>query len=98
MKNYGKKSELVLVEWEDSRQPRSEWQYAKDIVLQNPTPVKCVSVGWVAYQDNNVISLAPNMGDIDPDDEDETFTQVSGVITIPIACVKKITPLEEMGS
>lgn len=89
MKNYGKDCDLVMVEWEDSRQPQPAWQHLGKI--PTPEPVKCISVGWVVHQDKAVISLAPNLGDVDAD----AAVQASGVISIPISCVTKITPLEE---
>ena len=94
MKNFSKKFQLVLVKWEDSRQPKPEWQFVDDI--QSPSPVSCASVGWVVHQDKSVLSLAPNIGDVDLDEED-SYTQVSGVIEIPISCVKSISVLEESG-
>ena len=92
MKNYKKDGDLVMVDWEDSRQPVSSWQFANDI--PDPSPVKCSSVGWVLHQDKSVISLAPNVGD---GDNDVDYTQVSGLIIIPISCVKEVTVLEAAG-
>lgn len=89
MKNYGKNCELVLVEWEDSRQPNPAWQHLGKI--PEPDSAKCTSVGWVIYQDKSVISLAPNLGDVDAD----AAVQASGVIIIPISCVTKVSALAE---
>lgn len=76
---------LVLVEWEDSRQPTSGWSY-----VQGFTPVnicRCVSVGWLIYDGVDKKVLAPNVGDT----EDEHNVQMSGVIHIPTRCVTRVT-------
>ena len=81
---------LVMAEWEDSRRPESEWTH-----LSKFTPgdaVRCVSVGWMIHDGEEVKVLAPNMGDIGDED---VQVQVSGVIRIPARCILKITTLIE---
>ena len=78
---------IVIVEWEDSRQPVSEWAYAADYEAASAVP--CVSVGWLIKDSKDVKVLAQNMGDID----DKNRSQVSGVMQIPARCVIRITPL-----
>lgn len=80
---------LVLVEWEDSRQPSAQWQ-----LLRGFTPsdiCRCTSVGWLVYDGVDKKVLAPNVGDI----EDEHNMQASGLIHIPTRCVTRIARVSE---
>ena len=82
---------LVMIEWEDSRLPESNWT-----LLSTFTPgaaVRCVSAGWMIHDGQDVKVLAPNMGDIGDEE-----VQVSGVIRIPARCILKITALNEISS
>ena len=79
---------LVMIEWEDSRQPSSSWRRLAD--LTNGGAVRCVSVGWL-LQDGKVKVLAPNMGDVEAGEA----MQVSGVVEIPERCVVKVSKLKE---
>ena len=52
----------ILVDWIDSAQPISAW-----IFLENKPRlevIQCVSVGWVVGETDEVLMLAPNLGDI----------------------------------
>lgn len=81
------KHQIVLVEWEDSRQPRPAWLRLSD--LPTPDIVRCQSVGWLVYDGDDVKMLAPNLGDIgDPEN-----AQASGVIQIPARCVVSVLTL-----
>lgn len=81
-----------MIEWLDSAQPISKWQYLSEYV---PTkPVNCVSVGFLIHNGKDVKALAPNMGEID----DKTSIQASGIIHIPTCSITKITALEEEGT
>ena len=80
--------QLVQIEWEDSRQPISEWRYLADYV--NPSVVSCLSAGWLINDGEFVKVLAQNLGDVD----DKENAQVSGVMQIPASCVKKIVRLD----
>ena len=81
---------LVLVEWEDSAQPLSGWRYLSD--FDGFRAVRCVSVGWLIHDGDDVKALAPNMGEID----DAERMQASGVIRILTRCVVAVKPLEEV--
>lgn len=67
---------LVLIEWEDSAKPVSDWQWVTDYKL--PKAVRCVSVGYLISDIGNSFALAPNLGDID-----QPEIQASGIIRIP---------------
>ena len=82
------KNRLVLIEWEDSSQPVSNWQFLSDI---KPEVVRIASVGWLAKDGKKVKALAPNVGGLDG----KCSAQVSGVISIPTRCVISITDLIE---
>ena len=92
--NVGEKSSfnacpLVMIEWEDSAQPIPAWSYLAS--FEAPGTIRCVSVGWMIRDDDQMKALAPNMGAID----DENSVQISGVIQIPTRCVLHVTPMAE---
>lgn len=80
---------LVMIEWEDSVQPRPAWEALAD--WKPCAPVRIASVGWLLKDGKRVKALAPNMGGID----EKATVQVSGVIHIPTSCVLKVTKLDE---
>src|SRR5215470_10149884 len=77
---------LVAVEWVDSAQPVSAWQWADDYEM--PQIVVCVSVGYLIAETDDAIALAPNLGDIGRE-----RIQASGIIRLPRPAVRKITEL-----
>ena len=85
-------ADLVIIEWEDSRQPNGAWKHLAE--AQQWAPVKCASVGWLVADDAQKKVLAPNMGDID----DASNIQLSGEIVIPTSCVLSVTRLTELTS
>jgi hypothetical protein len=73
----------ILVEWADSAQPISAWMF-----LENKPSleiIQCVSVGWVVGETDEVLMLAPNLGDI----ESGGSAQASGFIRIPKSAVTR---------
>jgi len=73
---------LVIIEWEDSRQPCGAWIWQDEVEVES---VKCQSVGWLITDNEDIKVLAPNRGDVSCE-----RSQVSGVFTIPTRCVIKI--------
>lgn len=71
------KPRLVLIEWLDSRQPESQWQYTSDV--KGGGHLVCRSVGWLLKDSKKTKVLAQNFGD--------DAQQVSGVMRIPTCCV-----------
>lgn len=67
---------LLVVEWEDSAQPVSAWQWTED--YQEPEILKCVSVGYLIAKTKTAIALAPNLGDVTREK-----AQACGIIRIP---------------
>lgn len=84
-------SPLVLIKWEDSRQPTSNWIRLSDLA-EHQKPVVCVSVGWLIRDTVEVKVICQNMGDIDREDE----MQTSGDHHDPARCVLSIQKLEEV--
>lgn len=78
---------LVMIEWVDSAQPQSSWKFLEDV--GTPESIHCVSVGWLVADGKTNKSVAPNMGNVNSPDS----MQVSGVITIPVCSIVKITIL-----
>lgn len=74
---------LVVIEWEDSAQPVSNWAWLDDHTWGEV--VKCRSAGWLIHDGADVKALAPNLGDLD-----SGSAQVSGVIRIPTRCITEI--------
>ena len=73
----------ILVEWIDSAQPIGAWMF-----LENKPSleiIQCVSVGWVVGETDDVLMLAPNLGDI----ESGGSGQASGFIRIPKSAVTR---------
>ena len=83
-KNKGEKYKLVRVEWEDSVQPVSEWQWAD--AYETPETFPCVSVGFLIAKTKRAVAIAPNLGDTE-----NLKCQASGVIRIPVSSIRKIT-------
>jgi len=52
--------------------------------------MKCCSVGWLVAENKNTKMLAPNVGDIDSDDN----IQASGFIRIPASAVTRQVVLD----
>lgn len=77
---------MVLIEWLDSRQPFSGWQFLED--LEMPKSCKCLSVGWLLEEDADRVVIAAHLGDM------SRGGQVMGVMAIPMRSVLKKTPLK----
>ena len=80
---------LVSIEWEDSRQPIANWVQLS--TLDQPTPIRCASVGWLIHDGADVKSVAANVGDLD----DEGSAQASSIIQIPTRCILRTVQLDK---
>ncbi|MGC1460069.1 MAG: hypothetical protein WA825_17465, partial [Steroidobacteraceae bacterium] len=49
---------LVLIEWEDSRQPAGSWTRLEGFALGDIC--RCASVGWLVHDGARKKALAPN--------------------------------------
>ena len=79
------KPRVVLVEWEDSAQALPKWQWLDDI--EEPSIVRCQSVGWLVHEDGRELRLAVSLGGNDAE------YQAAGIIAIPARSVLKVEPL-----
>lgn len=82
---------LVLIEWLDSGQPVSRWEYLSG--YERADALHCESVGWL-IQDDDTKVLAPNMGEIN----DPECIQACGLIRIPACAVIRIVRLRKYGT
>jgi len=80
------KFKIVKVEWEDSSQPISAWQWVDD--YQIPEAVRCISVGFLIADTKRSLAIAPNLGDVEKD-----RVQASGIIRIPRSAIRNIAEL-----
>ena len=51
---------LVLIECEDSARPVPAWQFLDEI--NDTSPVRCQSVGFLIHDGEDAVVLAPNVG------------------------------------
>lgn len=54
---------LILVEWQDSRQPCGGWQWINEV--GDPLPVLCRTVGWLAKETEEALLVVQSLGDVD---------------------------------
>lgn len=62
-------------------------------VLGPGAVIKCLSVGWLIHDGEDMKALAPHMGDLG----NEYSAQASGVIRIPARCITKVVKLDKPG-
>ena len=74
---------LLKVEWLDSARPSPEWIHISDFTPQKP--VQCISVGYLLFENDKVLAIAQNIGEIDC----VVNAQASGIIHIPICSITK---------
>ena len=92
------KCPLVRVEWLDSSQPISSWKFLSDYRDNPGRPLKCVSVGWMVRDDDDLKILVANFGGVENELDPERTLQACGVIQIPTCCVVRISALNERGT
>lgn len=81
---------LVIITWEDSRQPTGKWQHIEDLELQGVC--KIATVGWLLKDEPASKAIAQSVGGLGGDDD---CTQVCGIMVIPTSCVISIEKLVE---
>lgn len=72
-------TDLVYVEWIDSRASNGRWHHVEDMESK---PVLMKSVGWVLSETKDHIQIVPHLGDED--------SQGAGDMTIPKCAALKI--------
>ncbi|MBZ0211842.1 MAG: hypothetical protein K8F92_19620 [Hyphomicrobium sp.] len=86
------KCPLVIIRWQDSRQPCGSWRYLS--ALPPTTAVEVATVGWLLRDDPDVKVVCQNVGDLDHPQN----AQASGIMTIPTRCVLSVERLTEDGT
>jgi hypothetical protein len=81
---------LVIIRWQDSRQPCGQWRFLH--ALPEAKAVEVASVGWLVKDTEDVKVLCQNIGDLGFPDQ----AQASGIMTIPTRCVLSIERLTEV--
>ena len=71
---------LVVVRWLDSRRPATAWLRLSDFEPEGVCD--CLSVGYIIYENETQLAIAPNIADADSEDP-----QISGTIEIPVCAV-----------
>jgi len=77
---------MVRVDWLDAMSDDNTWQELDELAKQSLKPVTCV--GWILAEYKDNIILVSSF--------DEDAQMGGGGCTIPKACVKRITHLQEM--
>ena len=79
------KDKLVMVEWVDSfSYKEADWISRSDLL--DIDSCKCVSVGFIIYEDKKIVKIAASV-------IDGEGGQICGVMAIPKVAVKNITQL-----
>ena len=86
---------LVLIRWEDSRQPLSGWQHLSE--LDVPKTCECATVGWLLKDEPDRKVVAQSIGGIGDNDDSED-AQAGGIMVIPTRCVLSVEELEEVAA
>ena len=73
------------IEWLDSRQPSSGWQFAEGFEPESVVRVR--TLGFVMQEDEKAIAIAQSVA---YDGFRQPVTQISGVMTIPRVCILEI--------
>jgi hypothetical protein len=80
---------LVIIRWQDSRQPCGQWRHLS--ALPETSPVEVATVGWLLKDNADVKVVCQNVGDLEHPEK----AQASGIMTIPTRCVLSIERLTE---
>ena len=83
---------LVIVKWEDSRQPLVEWRHLAG--LEVPQVSEVATVGWLLRDEKHRKVVAQSIGGLGPNDH----PQATGIMVIPARCVISIESLEEVSA
>jgi hypothetical protein len=80
---------LVIIRWQDSRQPCGHWRFLS--ALPETSAVEVATVGWLVKNTADVIVVCQNVGDLAHPEK----AQASGIMTIPTRCVLSVERLTE---
>lgn len=80
---------LVIIRWQDSRQPCGHWRFLS--ALPETSAVEVATVGWLVKNTADVMVVCQNVGDLAHPEK----AQASGIMTIPTRCVLSVERLTE---
>ena len=80
---------LVIIRWQDSRQPCGHWRFLS--ALPETSAVEVATVGWLLKNTGDVMVVCQNVGDLAHPEK----AQASGIMTIPTRCVLSVERLTE---
>jgi hypothetical protein len=80
---------LVIIRWQDSRQPCGHWRFLS--ALPETSAVEVATVGWLVKNSADVMVVCQNVGDLGHPEK----AQASGIMTIPTRCVLSVERLTE---
>jgi hypothetical protein len=80
---------LVIIRWQDSRQPCGHWRFLS--ALPETSAVEVATVGWLLKDTADVMVVCQNVGDLAHPEK----AQASGIMTIPTRCVLSVERLTE---
>ena len=80
---------LVIIRWQDSRQPCGHWRFLS--ALPETSAVEVATVGWLLKNTADVMVVCQNVGDLAHPEK----AQASGIMTIPTRCVLSVEKLTE---
>lgn len=84
MKNEPSKYDLVYIEWVDAYGCADQWEAVNSI---QHMIMKCSSVGWLVYQDKDMIIIVPHLSQ---HDHKKIEQQSCGDMSIPRSAIKKM--------
>lgn len=79
-KPFAELHSLMLVHWQDSKQPTAAWTYLDDLPKLKVAEVE--TVGFLVAEDDEIIMLAQSMANVNLDD-----AQACGCMQIPKRCI-----------
>lgn len=80
---------LVIIRWQDSRQPCGHWRFLS--ALPETSAVEVATVGWLLKNTGEVMVVCQNVGDLGHPEK----AQASGIMAIPTRCVLSVEKLTE---
>lgn len=91
MRKPYKIGDLVMVEWDDSRQPTSAWVWVEDYPFQEAS--KNVTVGFLIQEGTDALNIAQSLGDVNKESP-----QLGGLTLVAKSAVKRVTVLIKSAS
>ena len=79
----------VFIEWIDASGPaRTGWQFPSEVETEDGPGFLCHTLGWLVGENRTHYTVAPHLGNIGHEGEDEV--QFTGIMHIPKGMVAKL--------